>query len=96
MAVDINFRRMVTTAYNVKKLVSTRDISATQPPPSFIFALVAKRRFDPAQLEQEGVNSDKLRDLSWFPSFFIINRKLVDMYDTRQDIPEYMPNMLEQ
>lgn len=95
MAVDINFRRMVTTAYNVKKLVSSRDISATQPPPSFIFAIVAKRRFDPAQIEQEGVNSGKLQDLSFIPSFFLITRTLVEMYDTRQDIPEYMPDTLE-
>jgi len=94
-AVDINLRRMVGVAYRVKKIVSSRDISATRPPVNFIWGLVMRQQFDPAQIEQEGVYSPRLKDITAIPAFFTLNRKLIDIYDTTQDIPEYMPNALE-
>jgi len=95
MAVDINFRRMVGIAYRVKKLFASRDISATLPPPKYIFGLIMQQQFDPAQIEQEGVYSPTLKDITAIPTFFWLGRRLIEIYDTTQDIPEYMPNALE-
>lgn len=99
-AVDVNFRRMIGRAFMVSKLFSSRDISATLPPVRYIYGIIIKREFAPAQVEQLGVNDPSLNPVpsSWwhsFPQWFWLGRILVDTYDTQQDIPEYMPNSLE-
>lgn len=95
MAVDINLRRMVGVAYRVRKIFSSPDISATRPPVRYIYGLIVRQQFDPAQIESEGVNSPTLMEVTSIPTFFWLSRKLVEIYDTTQDIPEYMPNALE-
>jgi len=94
-AVDINFRRMVGVAYRMRKLFSSRDISATLPPVKTVYGLIMRQQFDPSQIEQEGVNSPRLRDITAIPTFFWLSNKLISVYDTTQDIPAYMPNELE-
>lgn len=94
-AVDINFRRMVAKAFKVRKVFSSRDPSPTMPPVKSIFGLVIRREFEPDQIEEEGATSEKLEQLRGMPHFFWISRKLVEMYDSYQDLPEYMPNTLE-
>jgi len=101
MAVDINFRRMVKVAYKVTKVFGSRDLSATLPDPRWIWGVIMKLQFDPDAIEGQGVHSDTLQNeakILWFhvPIFFSIKPRLVDMYDTTQDIPEYMPNTLEE
>lgn len=92
--VDINFRRMVARAYEVQKVVGSRDISPTLPPVRFVWGIIVKRQFDPEQLEFEGVNSPKL-ERAPFPKWFLIRRSLVNVYDTTQDLKEYQSTELE-
>lgn len=93
MAIDINFRRMVAKAYEVQKIIGSRDISATLPPVKYIWGIVIKREFDPGQIEMMGINAPLER--KGLPKIFFISKKLIEMYDTTQDLPEYMPDALE-
>jgi len=92
--VDINFRRMVARAYRVTKIFGSRDISATLPPVRFVWGLILKRAFDPVHLEHEGVNSPKLESQG-YPQIIWLTKKLIQVYDTTQDLPEWSPNSLE-
>jgi len=93
--VDINFRRMVGVAYKVQKLFSSRDISATLPPPKSIYGLVIRHQYDPEQLEEEGSTSPTLRNVTAVPTLFWLGKNLIKFYDTTQDIPAYLPDALE-
>jgi len=93
MAVDINFRRMVSKAYEVQKMMGSRDISATLPPIRYVWGVIIKREFDPAQIEEMGVNAPLKR--KGLPKLLLITKRLIETYDTTQDLPEYMPDSLE-
>lgn len=95
-AVDINFRRMIGKTEKVDKIFSSRDISATLPPPKFIYGLIAKREYRPDEVELVGgMQTDNLERVNSFPRFFFLTRELIDCYDTTQDIPPYLPDGLE-
>lgn len=100
-AVDINYRRMCTGAYYVKKITGSRDISATLPPVKFIWGLYYKIPFDPIDVENEKDTRTLLNrfyDLQPFTKLMclhLIKSRYVKAYDTTQSIPEYMPNTLD-
>lgn len=94
-AVDINYRRMVTDAYRVDKIFSSRDISATLPPVRFIFGLIVQRQFNPDELEERGGRDESVKEVQGMPKFFFLTRRLVETYDTQQDIPAYEPEGYE-
>lgn len=98
-AVDISFRRMVGTAYKLRKWFGSRDISATLPPPKHLFGVIIKRRFDPEQIEYEGSVSPNLEQedegLFGWPQWFFITKRLVSVYDTTQDLREWSPDQME-
>jgi hypothetical protein len=91
-AVDINVRRMVKNAYRVKKVWGSRDISVTLPPVRIIWGVIKKTYFDPDEIEYE-IDPRKRISLVW-PSFFWIGRKLVETYDTSQELPPYKSHLL--
>lgn len=79
---DINARRMIHRVFLVKKVLGSRDISATKPKLRYIWGLILKFELDPMSLEDGAVR----KIISWFPSIILISRSLVSVYDTTEDI----------
>jgi len=100
--VDINFRRMIRRAELIQPVFKSRDISASLPPVKHIFGIIMVRRFDPGQLEEVGINNaEKLEEIEIKPPLFAarsfwLNRRLIESYDTQQDLPEYKPSQMEE
>jgi len=80
--VDVRARLMISRVATLTKIIGSRDISATKPSPKRIWGLVMVRDVE----NYREVNPDK-KVYEWLPSFFFIKKTLVEMYDTRQDIP---------
>jgi len=79
--IDQRARLMISNVRTLTKIVGSRDISTTKPPPKRIWGpvlirdVVNFRETDPEKKKYELV-----------PSFMWISRDLVAIYDTRQDI----------
>lgn len=94
---DVSFRRQCDFAFQIQKVFGSKDVSASLPPPRFIWGILMMRQFDPLQLEYER-DPEKREELqlSWFPSFMLVKRSLIEMYDTHAEIPPYQPNKLRE
>jgi len=79
--VDQRARLMISSVRTLTKLIGSRDISTTKPPPKHIWGLVIIRDV----LNFREVDPEKKKYELW-PSFLWISRDLVSIYDTRQDI----------
>lgn len=82
MQVDIAFRRLVSNLFYLTKLVGSRDISATLPPPRFIWAIVRVTTVDPINYDEQ----KKEYRSSGFPSFKLLTKSDTDIFNTRQEI----------
>jgi len=80
--IDIRARIMVTRVASLRKLAGSRDPSPTKPDVTRVWGVVMVR-------ELQTILSDDPHNkrYDWLPSFFFIEKRYVDMYDTRQDIP---------
>jgi hypothetical protein len=80
--VDIAFRRLVSDLFWLTKMAGSRDISATLPPPRFIWGIIMSRSIDPLAYDE------KISKISMqgFPSFKLISRKDCEVFNTRQEI----------
>lgn len=79
--VDQRARLMISNVRSLTKIIGSRDISTTKPKPKFIWGLVMIRD---VQNFRETDPEKKKYDV--FPSFMLITKELVSIYDTRQDI----------
>jgi len=79
--IDQRARLMISHVRTLTKILGSRDISTTKPPPRFIWGLILMRDVE----NYRETNPEKKR-YGWLPSFFLIEKHLVDIYDTRQDI----------
>jgi len=97
--IDISFRRQIDFAYQLHKSFGSGDITATRPPPKRVWGLVQMREFDPELVEWERDPSKRDRkreDSSWKPPVLIlITRKLVSVYDTKDELPPYKADEME-
>lgn len=90
--VAIQYRRMVKTAYKMTKVIGSRDKSATRPPVKRVWGLIWLRKFDVEELEAQKSGGASLKRLkkdgsAFFPSdWFFIERDLVDMYDSYEEL----------
>lgn len=96
--IDISFRRQVDKAYQLRKIIGSRDISATLPKPDFIWGIFTVRQFDPMFLEHEWnpEEREKQPDLKTFPEIHFIHRRHIEMYDTTAELPPYQPTSLRE
>lgn len=79
--VDQRARLMISNVRTLTKIIGSRDISTTKPNPKVIWGLVMIRDVvNYRETEQEKKKYDLL------PSFMLITKDLVSIYDTRQDI----------
>jgi len=79
--IDQRARLMITSVRTLTKVVGSRDISTTKPPPKRIWGLVMVR-----EVENWKETEPEKKKYAMVPSFFFITRRLCSMYDTRQDI----------
>jgi len=80
--VDQRARLMISNVRTLTKILGSRDISTTKPNPKLIWGLVLIRDVvNYREIDPEKKKYDIL------PSFLIIEKSLVEIYDTRQDIP---------
>jgi len=79
--IDQRARLMISNVRTLSKIIGSRDISTTKPAPKYIWGLCMIRD---VQNFRETDPEKKKYDL--IPSFILISRDLVSIYDTRQDI----------
>lgn len=80
LQIDISMRRLVSKVFELHKIIGSRDPSPTRPPVKRIWGLVVKRQVDPLTFDDEGERK-YIRS-----GFFLIKKKHVYAFDTRQDI----------
>lgn len=88
--IDARARLMISKVQSLTKIVGSRDISTTKPNPKFLWGVIMCR----------GVTNFKETDpekkkYEFIPSFFLIEKHLVSLYDTTQDIPAGKPARLK-
>jgi len=81
--VDKAFRRLTSDLIYLRKLVGTRDISPTRPPPKWVFVVSFKRYLDPTTYDEQ---KSKFASKDFMPHFMIINRQDVEIFDTRAEV----------
>jgi len=80
--VDKAFRRLTSNLLYLTKLMGSRDISATKPPPRFIWGLSLVRELDPTVYDEQ---KSKFA-ASGFPKFMMITRRGTEIFDTRAEV----------
>lgn len=80
--VDKAFRRLTSDLLYLTKLMGSRDISATKPPPRFIWGLALVRELD-ATIYDEQKSKFATGGL---PKFMWISRKGTEIFDTRAEV----------
>jgi hypothetical protein len=86
--IDISMRRLTNRVFLMKKLIGSRDKSATKPNPRKIWGLITMREVDP-----DSFTDDKTEYKFVRTDWMFIRKKNVAVFDTRQEIeaPEYPP-----
>jgi len=79
--VDARARLMVSRVATLTKIIGSPDPSPTKPPVKRIWGLVMIR-----EVENFKAYDPQKKDYGLVPSFFLIDREDVSIYDTRQDI----------
>jgi len=88
--IDARARLMVTNVFTLSKIIGSGDLSTTKPPPRFIWGFIMIRQV----LNFKETEAEK-KKYGFIPSFMMIERRLTEMYDTRQDIPQGAPPRLK-
>jgi len=79
---DKAFRRLTSDLLYLTKVVGSRDISATKPPPRFIWGIVLVRHLDPVGYDEE---KSKFQSAG-LPSLMFITRAGTSIFDTRAEV----------
>lgn len=81
--VDISFRRLCSHLRHLVKLCGSRDVSATKPPPKFIWGLIIGRDLDPVQYNEA---KSKFAPENIIPKFYLLHRNDIEIYDTTAEV----------
>jgi len=81
--VDKAFRRLTSDLLYLTKLVGTRDISPTRPPPKRVFVVSAVKTLDPTKYDEQ---KSKFENKDIVPRFMFITRDDVEVFDTRAEV----------
>lgn len=88
--IDQRARLMISGVKNLKKICGSRDISTTKPKPKHIWGIVLVRHV----INWRETDAEK-KKYELIPEFFFIEKRLVKIYDTMQDIPVGKPPALK-
>jgi len=80
--VDKAFRRLTSDLLYLTKLAGSRDISATKPPPKFIWGVSLVRELDPTVYDEQKSKFGA----SGLPKLMWISRKGTEIFDTRAEV----------
>jgi len=80
--VDKAFRRLTSDLLYLTKLAGSRDISATAPPPKYIWGISVVQTLDPVRYDEE---KSKFVS-SGIPKFMLITRAGTEIFDTRAEV----------
>lgn len=80
--VDKAFRRLTSDLLYLSKLIGSRDISSTKPPPKIIWGISLIRHLDPTKYDEE---KSKFAS-SGLPNFMVISRAGTSVFDTRAEV----------
>jgi len=86
--VDLAFRRLVNHLFHITKLFGSRRPSATKPPVKRIWGLCSIRELNPREYKEDKKSFDSTQLI---PSFFWIERRYCEMFDTTQKIMRSRP-----
>lgn len=103
---DINFRRYVDVALKFKKIIGSPRPEVAKPKVNFIWGIYFTREINAEELYKHGDKTEEeilllkkenpeLHKRNWNMSPHLITRKSTEIYNTLQNVPEYMPNRLE-
>jgi len=81
--VDKAFRRLTSDLVYLTKLVGTRDLSPTRPPPGFVFVVSLVRTLDPTTYDEQ---KSKFASKEVVPHFMFITKHDVEIFDTRAEV----------
>jgi len=81
--IDARARLMISRVQTLKKIIGSRDISTTKPNPKFLWGLIMCR-----EVLNFRVTDPEKKKYGLIPSFFFIEKRIVSIYDTTQDIKE--------
>jgi len=79
---DKAFRRLTSDLLYLTKLIGSRDISATKPPPRWVWGISMVRHLDPTIYDEQ---RSKFAS-SGLPSFMTITRSGTEIFDTRAEV----------
>lgn len=79
--VDIAFRRLTNKLYHVTKVIGSQRPTPTRPPVNTIWGLCMVRALDPRAYKED---KKKFESEFFLPSFFFIQRKYCEIFDTTQ------------
>jgi len=90
--IDRAFRRLVNNLFHITKVFGSRRPAATKPPIKRIWGMCMVQELDPV-----GYNEDnrKFTSESLIPSFFFIQRKYCEIFDTSQFLQRSSPPPLK-
>lgn len=80
--VDKAFRRLTSDLLYLSKLAGSRDISATRPPPKFIWGIAMVRTLDPTVYDEQ---KSKFQS-EGIPKFMLISKGGTEIFDTRAEV----------
>jgi len=80
--VDKAFRRLTSGLLYLTKVIGTRDVSPTRPPPKWILVVSMVRELDPTTYDEQKSKFSS----NGLPSFMIITRDDVEIFDTRAEV----------
>jgi len=86
--VDKSFRRLCNELYLVRKLIGSRRPSATKPPVKHVWGICMMSQLDPQGYKED---EKKFVGASIIPSFFLIERKYCEIFNTNQKIERSLP-----
>lgn len=89
--VDLAFRRLVNHLYHIVKLVGSPRPSATRPPIKKIWGICSMRELNPREYKEDKKSFDRT---AIFPSFFTIEKRYCDIFDTTQKIERSLPPLM--
>lgn len=86
--VDKSFRRLCDTLYEIKKLIGSPRPSSTRPPVKRIWGICMMRQLNPVAYNED---KKKFENGAIIPSFFTIQKRYCEIFDTKQKIVRSLP-----
>jgi len=79
---DKAFRRLTSNLFLLRKLIGSRDITPTLPPPKMIWGIVTVTELDPTVYDEQKSKFES----NGLPQIMLITKKGTEIFDTRAEV----------